>query len=104
MSGTAELTGRIAPAGGDGRYALTGTVGFATVRALLEDGRRAFAGHPAVALDLSGVAAIDSAGLALLLCWLADARRDGRRVTLEHLPAQLHAIARISDAEALLAC
>ena len=102
-SRAAAVSGRLEPVGGDGAYALSGTAGFATARQLLEQGRLAFAGKSKVELDLAGVDSIDSAGLALLLCWLAEARADGRALKLHNLPAQLSAIARISDVEALLA-
>lgn len=94
--------GRLEPRG-PGRFALVGCAGFASARGLLEDGTRQFAGQAVVEVDLAGVSSVDSAGLALLLCWLADARRDGRRLGFTNLPAQLVAIARISDVEPLLA-
>ena len=86
----------IAPVGaaGSGRFALTGTAGFATASALLVQGRQLFAACPTVDLDLADVQSIDSAGLALLLCWLADAKSEGRALHLHNLPAQLHALAR----------
>ena len=87
-------------AAGDGRYALSGTVGFRTARGLLTTGQALLGG--AAVIDLAGVTATDSAGLALLVCWLAEARAAGRSLRYEHVPAQLRAIARISDAEALL--
>jgi len=94
----------IAPAGqaGSGRFALTGTVGFATATTLLARGRSLFAACPTVELDMAAVQSIDSAGLALLLCWMADAKSAGRAFHLHNLPAQLHALARISDVESLL--
>jgi phospholipid transport system transporter-binding protein len=48
------------------------------------------------------VARGDSAGLAVLLDWLAWARRKSRPVRLENLPASLVAIARISEVDGLL--
>ena len=86
---------------GEGRYALAGTVGFRTARELLTAGQGLLVTGPAV-IDLAGVTATDSAGLALLLCWLAEARAAGRTLHFEHVTDQLRAIARISDAESLL--
>jgi len=53
-------------------------------------------------IDCSGVARADSAGLAVLLDWLAWGRRKSRTVSLENLPASLLAIAKISEVEGLL--
>jgi phospholipid transport system transporter-binding protein len=89
-------------AAGDARYELSGCAGFSTARALLLEGKRLFASQPSVVVDLGGVTATDSAGLAVLLCWLAEARQGGRLLTLHNLPAALRAIARISDVEAML--
>ena len=91
-----------APGAAPGQFTLSGEVGFASARQLLKAGEAAFVGQRKASVDLSGVTATDSAGLALLLCWLADARADGRELTFERLPAQLVAIAKISEVEALL--
>ena len=53
-------------------------------------------------INCSGVTRADSAGLAVLLDWLAWGRRKSRAVTLENLPASLVAIARISEVDGLL--
>jgi len=53
-------------------------------------------------IDCGGVTRADSAGLAVLLDWLAWGRRKSRTVTLENLPAPLVAIARISEVDGLL--
>jgi phospholipid transport system transporter-binding protein len=53
-------------------------------------------------IDLSGVTAGDSAGLAVLVEWLSAARARGATLRYEAVPAQILAIARISDLEALL--
>lgn len=54
-------------------------------------------------LDCSGISSSDSAGLAVLVEWLAWARRSDRRMTLLRVPSQLQDIARISELEDLLA-
>jgi len=54
-------------------------------------------------VDCSGVARADSAGLAVLLDWLAWGRRKSKPVTYENLPASLVAIAKISEVDGLLA-
>lgn len=99
MSGAAVLSALDAAAG---RFALSGPVGFSTARRLLDEGARLFAAQGAIDIDLAGVTAIDSAGLALVLCWIARARQQGRALSLRNPPAQLAALARISDVEQLL--
>jgi hypothetical protein len=44
----------------------------------------------------------DSAGLAVLLDWLALAKRQGRAVRFMNLPAPIRAVAHISEVESLL--
>ncbi len=80
-----------------GQFALTGKLGFETVVALLNQGRDQFAGKLAMAVNLGGVTHADSAGLALLLEWLREARQQGQTLTYQTVPAQLHALARISE-------
>jgi phospholipid transport system transporter-binding protein len=77
---------------------------FATATALHAAGLAAFAGSSETALvvDCSGVAAADSAGLAVLIDWLAWGRNHGRSVKLEGVPEEVHALARISDLDPLL--
>lgn len=89
-------------AAGAGLIAVKGPVTFATAGALLAAGRTLFAQHPAVTVNLSEVADVDSAGLALLLEWLRQARAERRAVAFQAVPDKLLAIARLSGVEALL--
>lgn len=82
---------------------MTGPVTFGSAGALLEAGRQQFDGKAAVVVNLQGVTQADSAGLALLLEWLRQARADGRAMTFTGLPEKLLAIARLSGVEAILA-
>jgi phospholipid transport system transporter-binding protein len=90
---------------GAGRVMVRGELSFATARVAREIGERALAGSGAdrIIVDCAGVTRADSAGLAVLLDWLAWGRRRKRAVTLENLPASLVAIARISEVDELLA-
>lgn len=87
-----------------GRIVVKGELTFATARdarqvgTLVLDASRA----PDLVIDFAGVARADSAGLAVLLDWLAWARRKSRSVRLENLPASLVAIAKISEVDELL--
>ena len=87
-----------------GRIVVTGELTFATARdarqlglLVLESSRA-----PRLVVDCSGVTRADSAGLAVLLDWLAWGRRKPHTIVLENLPASLVAIARISEVDGLL--
>jgi phospholipid transport system transporter-binding protein len=89
---------------GDGRFALNGALTLATVAALREQGRQAFAGVAGdIVVDLGGVERTDSGGLALLVDWLSWAQAARRKLKFSALPEALRALARVSDVEDLLA-
>jgi phospholipid transport system transporter-binding protein len=79
-----------------------GSLHFSTVSALLSEGIDAIDGGQATVIDLSGVTAGDSSGLALLIEWLSVAKAAGKELRYEHLPTQLHQLARLSEVEELL--
>ena len=87
----------------DGARALVkGVLLFDTVGALLPQGSAAIADKRAAVIDLAGVSASDSAGLALLIEWLSVARSLGHDLRYEHMPQQLRQLADLSEVEALL--
>jgi phospholipid transport system transporter-binding protein len=69
---------------------------------VLERGQHEFAAHPHVEVDLSGVTEADSAGLAVLLAWVEDARRRGHTIRYVGLPQSLAGIAKITETDRLL--
>lgn len=88
----------------DGQFQISGELSFATVTAVLEEGReRLFlnAGE-CVDLDLAGVSRADSAGLALLIEWMRQAQKRQVAIRFHHLPEQLLAIARAGELDGLL--
>jgi phospholipid transport system transporter-binding protein len=87
-----------------GRVSVAGALTFATARLAREAGVRVLEASRAnpIVVDCSGVTRSDSAGLAVLLDWLAWGKRHARDVKLENLPASLVAIAKISEVEGLL--
>lgn len=91
-------------AGADGRSEVRGSLTFATARRAREEGLGKLRGCGARAceVDCSGISASDSAGLTVLLDWLAWAKRDGRSLRYVNLPEGLLAIARISEVDGLL--
>lgn len=87
---------------GGGHFRVEGRLGFDTVMAALDASQKLFADHQAIELDLSGVTAADSAGVALLIEWVSRARHSKCLLHFRHVPEQVMAIARISDVESML--
>jgi phospholipid transport system transporter-binding protein len=87
-----------------GLFRLEASLTFATVPALHRPGlERIDAAASGLQFDLHQVGVIDSAGLALLVDWLAEARARQRVLRYVQTPEALLALARLSDVEALLA-
>ena len=73
---------------------LSGELSFATAEAALAQGRAAVThGDGAVEIDLAGVTRTDSAGLALLLELVRNARERKREVRFTRVPEQLRKLA-----------
>ncbi|HEV2230025.1 MAG TPA: STAS domain-containing protein [Steroidobacteraceae bacterium] len=91
-------------AGGDGRLLAEGPLTFASARQARELGLDALdaAADGALVIDCQGITASDSAGLAVLLAWLAAARAQRRSLRFARLPQGLAALGRISEVYELL--
>jgi phospholipid transport system transporter-binding protein len=89
---------------GSGSVQVRGALIFGTARRARAAASRLLAvrGGPALTVDCSAVTASDSAGLAVLLDWLALAKRQGRAIHFINLPAPIRAVAQISEVESLL--
>lgn len=85
-----------------GQSRVDGSLHFTTVSALFRAGIDAIDGGRAAVIDLAGVKASDSSGLALLIEWLSVAKAAGRPLRYENLPCQLQQLARLSEVEELL--
>lgn len=88
---------------GDGAFRVTGTLDFTTVPQVWKASQpllRQAGSEPSV--DLQGVTRVDSAGLALVLEWLALARQQRQGLRILRIPEKLLALARISETEAFL--
>ncbi|MCK9538116.1 STAS domain-containing protein [Dokdonella sp.] len=88
----------------DGRARLRGRLGFGEVAAVLPRGAELIAGRgtDGLELDVAGLQGIDSATLALLLAWAAEAAQAGTRLRLAQAPDGLRALAQLCDAGPLL--
>jgi phospholipid transport system transporter-binding protein len=85
------------------RFRIEGEVVFFTVMKLLEESRELFADCKRIELDLAGVTRINTAGLGLVIEWLRWARHEGRVFSISHPPAALLSLARICEAEDIIA-
>jgi phospholipid transport system transporter-binding protein len=105
MAREAAKQARVAISESDsGRIVVTGELTFASAREARQVGILVLESSRAqrLVIDCSGVTRADSAGLAVLLDWLAWGRHKSRPVSLENLPESLVAIARISEVDGLL--
>jgi phospholipid transport system transporter-binding protein len=89
---------------GPDRYGVRGPLTFATARRALDAGLGALAAArgASIEMDCGEVSASDSAGLAVLIEWLAWARRNGRELHFANVPEAICAVARICEIEGLL--
>ncbi|HVC01720.1 MAG TPA: STAS domain-containing protein [Steroidobacteraceae bacterium] len=99
--GAASDAARLEPGEG-GRTRVLGVLNYDTVAVLLLAGSEGIAAGRTAVIDLAGVSASDSAGLALLIEWLSVARAAGHALRYEKVPPQLLQLARLSEVEDLL--
>lgn len=87
----------------DGGLSIKGEMSFATVdRLLAQSSALSFNGYPVLNIDLGQVSRADSAGLALLVEWLARARRGNTEICFLNMPGQMRDIARMTEVDTLL--
>jgi phospholipid transport system transporter-binding protein len=89
-------------AAGNGRFTAEGPLTFASARAARQLGLEALAGADSLEIDCQGITNCDSAGLAVMLDWLALAKSRGRSLAFRHLPPGVAALGRISEVIELL--
>ncbi|MET0089206.1 MAG: STAS domain-containing protein [Candidatus Thiodiazotropha sp.] len=82
-------------------YQVQGAMTFGTTRGLLQQSKSLFGQQPEVEVDLSGVTRADSAGLALILEWMAEAAERDATLVLKGMPEPLQAVARLCQIEEL---
>jgi phospholipid transport system transporter-binding protein len=87
---------------GPERLEVRGALSFTTAADALSEGLRLIGSAPNCTIGLGGVAEADSAGLAVLIEWLASARARGAALHYEAFPAQILAVAHISDVQGFL--
>ncbi len=87
---------------GEGRFSLSGTMGFRTADQILREAEGLFEEHTRIEVDLGGVDRTDSAGLALLLEWITWANHTVREIRFQNMPDKIRAIAAVTEVEDLL--
>ncbi|MCU0976009.1 MAG: STAS domain-containing protein [Steroidobacteraceae bacterium] len=87
---------------GNGRFALAGEIGFDNAATMLAEGLQGFGSDGPVEVDLGGVTHADSAGVALLIEWVASLRDAGRELRYSAIPGQVLAIARLGGVDGFL--
>jgi phospholipid transport system transporter-binding protein len=84
------------------RLEAEGAICFSGAAQALKSGLALIGPNENTTIDLAQVTETDSAGLAVLVEWLAHARKLGTVLHYANIPAQILAVARISDLDALL--
>jgi len=83
-------------------YLVSGELTLETANAVLSETKNLFNGAAQMDIDLSRVTRADSAGLALLVTWMRQAKQTDKNIRFEHLPAQMLAIAKASGLDEFL--
>jgi phospholipid transport system transporter-binding protein len=86
----------------DNLWELSGDLDMRSVPRVLEQAEGLFKNGAEAVVDLAEVDRIDSAGLALLVEWLRQAKRQGVAIHFRNIPARMLAIATVCGLEQLL--
>lgn len=85
-----------------GGFAVSGSLDYQTVPAVLRQARELLPADTPVHIDLGAVRNSDSAGVALLVRWLRDSRGRGQAIHFTQVPEQMRAIAHVSGLDPIL--
>ncbi len=89
----------------EGVFLLSGELSFASVAGVLRESEPLLVsrnGGDVITIDLQGVGRSDSAGIALLVEWLRNAKSQNSDITFLNIPSQMLALTRLSGLEAVL--
>jgi phospholipid transport system transporter-binding protein len=81
---------------------VSGDLTLDAVQDYIEQSKSAFKELATIKVDLSEVKKSDSAGLALLLRWMREARASDKQIIFMQMPAQMLAMAEASGLDAIL--
>jgi len=92
-------------ADGSGRFRVEGALTIESARAVLESGIALIrTGGSDVEIDLSGMAAFDSAALGVMFEWQRRTAPEGLRIRYSNLPPKLATLAKLYGVDTLLGC
>ena len=83
----------------EGRFIISGTLGFDTAPDLMKQAKRLFTSVDAVVIDFSGVDNCNSAGLAVVIEIAKTMRKQNKTVCFRSLPEQIRTFARAYSVE-----
>ncbi|MCI0653953.1 MAG: STAS domain-containing protein [Methylococcaceae bacterium] len=87
----------------DNGFSINGEMSFATVHRLLEASSSLnFSRKPVIEIDLGRVSRADSAGLALMVEWMAQAKRGNTDIRFRNMPKQMREIAGTTEVDKIL--
>ena len=86
----------------DHRFALSGTLDFASVPGIFSDASGVFPRTGDYTVDLSGVTSANSALMALLIEWQAQAGKQGQTLRIEQPPEHIVRLASVCKAQTLI--
>jgi phospholipid transport system transporter-binding protein len=84
------------------RCVLTGELDFTSANNALESVGALITEYESLEINLSGVTSTNSAGLALLIEWLAMARTSQHSITFSHIPDSLRQLASVCEVDGLI--
>ncbi|MEW8319600.1 MAG: STAS domain-containing protein [Candidatus Thiodiazotropha sp.] len=84
------------------RFHVQGDMTFSSVKDLLQRSTELFSSVDELVVDLSQVDHADSAGLALVLEWMAQAGERNAKIVFTGIPESMISIARLCQVESLL--
>jgi len=87
---------------GEGRFEMSGDMSFETADQILKCSESSFGQYQVLEVDLTKVRKADSAGLALLLEWKAQANQRAGEIRFIGIPDSLVAIAKTTEVGELL--
>lgn len=87
---------------GNGQFELSGEMSFDTAAEILRSSEPAFGQFEKLEIDLSQVQKADSAGLAVLLEWKAQAIQRAGQISYVGIPKSLLAIAKTTEVSELI--
>lgn len=87
---------------GGGEFAVRGELDFDSVAALWQESEKLFREELPQCIDLAEVSRSNSAGVALLVDWLRQARRRDRKLRFVNVPSQMVSIIEVADLDTVL--